>query len=68
MNGKKVEIRPAANALMAVPLSAGENVIELKYEIPGVKAGIGLSIMGLFIFFGICWMDRTKKPHAWYKN
>lgn len=68
VNGKKVEIRPAANALMAIPLSAGENIIELKYEIPGVKAGIGLSILGLFMFLGICWMDRTKKPHALHKN
>ena len=68
VNGKKVEIKPAANALMAIPLSAGENIIELKYEIPGVKAGIGLSILGLFMFLGICRMDRTKKPHALHKN
>lgn len=59
VNGEKVEIRQAAQALMTVPVVQGENEIVLKYEIPGLKAGILISVMGILLFAGFCVVVST---------
>lgn len=61
VNGEEVEIKQAANALMAVPVTEGANEIELKYHMPGVKTGILLTIAGVLLFLGLVWFDRRKK-------
>lgn len=61
VNGEEVEIKQAANALMAVPVTEGANEIELKYHVPGVKTGILLTIAGVLLFLGLVWFDRRKK-------
>lgn len=61
VNGEEVEIKEAANALMAVPVTEGENEIELKYHVPGAKTGVLLSIAGILMFLAIAWFDRRSK-------
>ena len=61
VNGEEVKIKEAANALMAVPVTEGENEIELKYHVPGAKTGVLLSIAGILLFLAIVWFDRTRK-------
>lgn len=60
VNGEEADIKEAADALMAVPVSAGDNEIELKYHVPGVKTGVLLSLAGVLIFCGICGFDKRK--------
>lgn len=47
VNGQKVPVRRVFDCWMAVPLSQGENQIELRYRPPGLTAGVLLSAAGL---------------------
>ncbi|MDO5703034.1 MAG: YfhO family protein, partial [Lachnospiraceae bacterium] len=46
VNGEEAEILDI-NGFMAVRIGAGENRIELRYEVPGLKAGIILSVLAV---------------------
>lgn len=61
VNGEKAEIKEAADALMAVPVQAGENEIELKYHVPGAGTGILLTLTGILIFCGVCQVGKKRK-------
>ena len=50
VNGREARPLRAAGALMAVPVSAGESVIELRYHTRGQWAGIGISALSLTVF------------------
>lgn len=61
VNGKEASIESGAGALTVVPVEAGENEIEMRYHIPGLKMGMILSVFA-FIVFGVwCIIDRKKK-------
>lgn len=60
VNGKEVEVKEGADALTVIPLKEGENRIELKYHVPGVKVGMGLSVLGVLMFLGICGFERRR--------
>lgn len=53
INGQKVPILRVFDCWMAVPLSQGENQIELRYRPPGLTAGLLLSAAGL-VFLLLC--------------
>lgn len=49
-NGKKVKIHKVISDLMAIDLDKGYHKIELKYQVPGLKAGWIISIVSVLIF------------------
>lgn len=61
VNGKDVEII-VTNGMMAVPVTAGENVIEFEYEIPGLTVGFAISTIS-FTAFVILWVVFKKREY-----
>jgi len=61
VNGRGVEIT-VTNGMMAVPVEAGENVIEFTYEIPGLDAGFAISTIS-FTVFVILWVVFKRKKY-----
>ncbi len=49
VNGKSVEIKKFASSMMSIPLDKGDNKIVIKYSMPGEKAGVLLSCVGIFL-------------------
>lgn len=68
VNGKKVEVQRGANAFSVIPVSAGTNEIELRYHVPGVKTGLVLSTIGVFMFFGMCLIEKFYYRQGRRKN
>ena len=69
VDGKEVEITPVGDAMLAFKLSAGEHTIELKYMPEGFKAGVAVSLLGLFIFILMIlavWQKKRLLP-IWQK-
>lgn len=62
VNGKKISTHNWNNAFVSIDLEPGDNVIELKYEPPGLKAGLIFSIVGcilaIFLLWGSKWHSR----------
>lgn len=61
VDGKKVELLQANTMYMAIPLEAGEHTIELKYFTPGLKAGILISVAGIFMFGLLIFLIERKR-------
>ena len=47
VNGKKTPIDTYEGCLIKIPLAQGENHITMQYRVPGMAAGIGMSLAGL---------------------
>ncbi|WP_279126122.1 YfhO family protein [Acidaminococcus fermentans] len=47
VNGQKTKPILVGECLMAIPLEQGENRIELRYHLPGIKLGMGLTLCGV---------------------
>ena len=58
VNGKDTEVLTVDGGLMAVKVEAGENHIEFNYEVPGLKLGVVISLIG---FMGMCVMFVPAK-------
>lgn len=52
VNGKETPLCRANTAYMALPLKAGENAVELHYETPYLRLGLGISLTGLLACAG----------------
>ena len=50
INNKKVEIEKVDNGLIGVPIDKGINEITFKYEVPGLKEGLIISVISLIIY------------------
>jgi uncharacterized membrane protein YfhO len=63
VDGVKTEITPYQDALISVPLSAGDHSIELEFRAPGLTAGIVISSVSLcaFAFFQLFGRLRSKR-------
>lgn len=61
VDGEKTEFETIGEALIGVPLSAGDHKVEFKYITPYFKQGLIVSLMGVMIFILICLFDRKKK-------
>lgn len=76
VNGTRVEAKEGVEALEVIPVVEGENQIEMKYYVPGMEIGILLSVIGILMFAGICYLSRKKVTdkflivetilHLWY--
>lgn len=63
MDGQPAELLRANTAFLGLELDAGEHVIELHYETPGLKVGLVLSGAGILAFVGIViWHRRRRNP------
>lgn len=62
VNGQTVEYTEGAGALMVIPVQAGENQVVLQYKVPGVTAGIILSVLSILIM--AAWCIRKKRADA----
>lgn len=65
VNGKKVEIEKVNAGFMAVLVPAGESDIVFTYTTPGLKMGIVISILTLFVIFiygCVCYKSNKRKP------
>lgn len=62
VNGEEVAEQESAGAMMAIPVSAGENSIEMHYQIPGMKKGILLTggSISLWLLWYL-WEKRQKQ-------
>ena len=61
-NGEEIEVEKVENALMVIPLTEGENSIEIKYHLPGFKTGICVTIfaIGIIVFYSILIKKKTE--------
>ncbi len=60
INEKRVEIETGCNALIMLPVESGNNVIELKYQLPYMKLGIALSILAVMLCVYIFYWERRN--------
>ena len=60
VNGKKIKPELVGNCMMSLPLENGENTIEMRYHIAGLKAGICLSVVGVAVWAAIWWNERKN--------
>ena len=54
VNGQEAKIQVVDGGLMAVEVDKGDNHIEFHYEVPGMKAGLLISCIGLILFAAWC--------------
>lgn len=60
VDGKEQEIEPLADALLAVPMKAGQHTVELTYCPDGLKQGILVSLCGIGILLALCFIRRRN--------
>ena len=62
IDGKNREAIKIFNAFMAIPVSKGDKVLEMRYEPKGYKIGLILSLFSLFLIIGnFCLNIFTKR-------
>ena len=63
LDGKEVELYNANTAFMGIELPSGDHVVELRYWMPGLTAGLTVSGVGLVLFAGtiLIWNRNNKK-------
>lgn len=66
VDGQKTDYTVTADALIAVPLSAGYHKVEMKFTAAGYPAAVILSLAGVIIFVGviILWLKRNPDDRA----
>ena len=52
VNGKKVGVHKLQHIFTGINVSAGENIIEMKFRLPGWKKGFLFSIIGIVLYAG----------------
>ncbi|MGL6197347.1 MAG: YfhO family protein [Lachnospiraceae bacterium] len=60
VDGEDAELLKTNTMYMGLKLSQGDHVIDLKYNTPGLRVGIILSVTELVITIGIAFFSRRK--------
>ena len=60
-NNEQVEVNQIENCFLTIPLEKGENNIEIKYHIPGVKAGTIISLLGIIGLMTCIILEKIKR-------
>lgn len=68
VNGQSVQTEIGANALMVVPVPAGEAVVCMRYKVEGVTEGICISAASAAIFVVWQLLHRRRKKHLQLPN
>lgn len=68
VDGQKTDILRANIGFMAIPLEGGLHSIELKYVTPGLRLGIGCSLLSLGIIVVIYFRNKKKKMRSKNEN
>lgn len=69
VNGKKTDFIKALDTFISIELEPGENIIEFKYESPGVTKGLIISIFGIvFLGIEILLLNLNKKEYNQIEN
>lgn len=63
-NGKTVDIEPILGGFLGITLAEGENEVVFSFEEPGLKAGIGISALGV-AFLLILFFAGRKAETGW---
>lgn len=58
VNGEESKILRADIGFCAIPLTAGEYTVELRYRTPGMRAGVWLAVLSIGIF--VAWNVRMR--------
>lgn len=61
VDGKKVELERANIMYMGMALDSGKHQITLKYQTPGLKIGLLISVVGLCIFIWLVYTNKKKQ-------
>lgn len=61
VNGTKTNVIKVNNGMVGIVLPAGECSVQLTYFPQGLKAGIAVSALSLFMYFGYIILNRRKK-------
>lgn len=61
VDGEQTEFETIGDALIGVPLTAGDHRVEFKYITPYFKQGLIVSLSGVLIFILICLFGRKTK-------
>ena len=59
-----MDIEPILGGFLGITLTEGENEVVFSFEEPGLKAGVGISILG-FAFLLILFFARRKAEAGW---
>ena len=54
LDGSPAPIHVANGLLRAVPLPAGAHLVELRFESPTLRIGVGISAMTAALLLGVC--------------
>lgn len=63
VNGKKVSPELFADCMYSIELVDGENDIQMKYQVPGYRLGVIVSIIGVLGVFGLVLQQKRGKKH-----
>lgn len=63
-NGKTVDIKPILGGFLGITLAEGENEVVFSFEEPGMKAGVGISALGV-AFLLILFFAGRKAETGW---
>ena len=61
VNGKETSLIPANVSFFAIPIESGENLIELSFETPGIKAGAVLSVAAIVAIICLSAISSVRK-------
>lgn len=61
VDGKKAEYTALDNALIVVPLTAGEHAISFSYTAPGLLPGLALTGLGVLVTAALLFQKRKKQ-------
>lgn len=64
IDGKETEYTSVGNALMAVPVTAGEHSVEMKYYPQGKKAGRVITVVSIVLLAALMVIDSRRKKRV----
>ena len=59
-NGEVIAPESIADALYSIPLVDGENIIEMRYTVPGFRLGLILSVTGIVGVIIVYFLEKRK--------
>ena len=60
VDNKKVETFESNNYFLGIDITKGKHTIDMKYEVPYLKEGIVISMIGVILFIGCIMINRKK--------